>query len=216
MVFDFSQAEASLRYKLLSATVTPRPIAWVATLDKEGKPNAAPFSYFNVFGEDPPVLGFSILSRSTEDRKHTGVNVRRRGEFVVNLVSEDNLAAMNITAIDFGAGVSEVAEAGLTPAASLKIATPRIAESPVGFECRLMQVIELGELRSLMLGEVLAMHISDDAVLDEGRGYIDTPGLRLVGRAGPNSYVTTANVIHLPVLSLGEWNDQVAKPATHP
>jgi flavin reductase (DIM6/NTAB) family NADH-FMN oxidoreductase RutF len=212
MQFDFTALEPQLRYKLLGATVTPRPIAWVSTLDADGRSNAAPFSYFNVFGEDPPVVAFSILSRSLEDRKDTGTNVRLHGEFVVNLVSEDNLEKMNITAIDFGPGVSEFAEAGLTPLPSLKIKPPRIAESHVSFECRLMRIIELGPMRSLVLGEVLAMHIRDDAVIDAERAHVDTPSLRLVGRAGPNSYVTTADVIKLPMLSLGEWRAQASTP----
>jgi flavin reductase (DIM6/NTAB) family NADH-FMN oxidoreductase RutF len=213
MQFDFTAIEPQLRYKLLGATVTPRPIAWVSTLNADGLPNAAPFSYFNVFGEDPPVVAFSILSRSQDDRKDTGANIRRHGEFVVNLVSEDNLGPMNITAIEFAPGVSEFTQAGLTPLASLKVKPPRIAESPVSFECRLMQTVELGPMRSLVLGEVLAMHIRDDALIDAGRGHVDTPSLRLVGRAGANSYVTTTDVIKLPMLSLAEWRGRTSHPA---
>jgi flavin reductase (DIM6/NTAB) family NADH-FMN oxidoreductase RutF len=213
MQFDLTAIDALLRYKLLSATVTPRPIAWVLSLDAKGRLNVAPFSFFNVFGEDPPVLAFSILSRSREDLKDTGANVRRRGEFVVNLVGEDNLHQMNVTAIEFAPNVSEIAEAGLTPHPSLKIATPRILESPVSLECRLMRVIELGAMRSLVLGEVLAIHIRDDAVVDAARGYVDTPSLRLIGRAGANSYVTTTDVIRLPMLSLAEWQANAAAAA---
>jgi len=212
MQFDFTALDPQLRYKLLGATVTPRPIAWVSTLNADGQANAAPFSFFNVFGEDPPVVAFSILSRSAADRKDTGHNVRRHGEFVVNLVGEDSLHQMNVTAIEFGPGISEFAEAGLTPVPSLKVKPPRIAESPVSFECRLLQIIELGPLRSMVLGEVLAMHIEDGAVLDAQRGYIDTPSLRLVGRAGANSYVTTADVIRLPMMSVAEWRAQAAAP----
>lgn len=209
MIFDFARLDGPFRYKLLGSTITPRPIAWVSSLDETGVANAAPFSLFNVFGEDPPVVGFSILSRSADDRKDTGNNVRARGEFVVNLVDEGTLQQMNVTAIDFGPGVSEFAEAGLTPASSVKIRTPRIAESRVAFECRLMQIVELGQKRSLVLGEVLAMHIADDAVLDAERGYIDTPALRIVGRAGANSYVRTTDVVNLPSISVAEWR---AKP----
>src|SRR5271167_122472 len=162
MQFDFSAIGPQLRYKLLAATVTPRPIAWVSTLNADGRlPNAAPFSFFNAFGEDPPVVAFSILSRSSEDRKDTGNNVRRHREFVVNLVSENTLGQMNITAIAFEPGTSEFEEAGLTPLPSLMIRTPRIAESHVSFECRVMQIIDLGPMRSIVLGEVLMMHIRD-------------------------------------------------------
>jgi flavin reductase (DIM6/NTAB) family NADH-FMN oxidoreductase RutF len=216
MQFDFSVIQPQLRYKLLSSTVTPRPIAWVSTLNSDGmRPNAAPFSFFNVFGEDPPVVAFAILSRSMNDRKDTGNNVRQHGEFVVNLVSEDNLDRMNITAIDFEPGTSEFDEAGLTPLPSLKIRTPRIAESRVSLECRLMQIINLGQMRSMVMGEVLAMHIRDDAVIDADRGYIDTPGLRVVGRGGPNSYVKTTEVVKLSVPSVDQWRrDRVKKPET--
>lgn len=205
MQFDFSELAAQQRYKLLGATVTPRPIAWVVSLNDDGTPNAAPFSYFNVFGEDPPVLAFSVLSRSPDDPKDTGRNVRAQGEFVVNFVSEDNLDRMNISAIDFPAGVSEFAEAGLHPLPSLHVRTPRIAESHVSFECRLMQVIELGKARSLVLGEVLAMHISDEAVLDRERCWIDTPRLRLIGRTAANSYIRTTDVLTLPSIPLADW-----------
>jgi flavin reductase (DIM6/NTAB) family NADH-FMN oxidoreductase RutF len=216
MQFDFAVLSPLLRYKLLSSTVTPRPIAWVSTLNSDDKtPNAAPFSLFNVFGEAPPVVAFAILSRSLSDRKDTGNNVRQHGEFVVNLVSEDNLDRMNVTAIDFEPSTSEFDEAGLTPAPSLKIRTPRIAESRVSLECRLMQIINLGQMRSLIMGEVLAMHIRDDAVLDADRGHVDTPSLRIVGRGGPNSYIRTTDVLKLSVPSVDQWRrDRVPKPAT--
>ncbi len=205
MLFDFSTLTAPQRYKLLGATITPRPIAWVSSLGADGQLNAAPFSYFNVFGEDPPVLAFSILSRSHDDLKDTGRNVRAQREFVVNLVSEDNLERMNISAIDFPPGVSEFSEAGLSAAPSLHIRTPRIAESRVSLECRLMQIIELGRMRSLILGEALAMHIRDDAVIDPERCWIDTPRLRLIGRTAANSYVRTADVLTLPSIPFSEW-----------
>jgi flavin reductase (DIM6/NTAB) family NADH-FMN oxidoreductase RutF len=206
MQFDFTALQPLLRYKLLSSTVTPRPIAWVSTLNSDGKtPNAAPFSLFNMFGEDPPVVGFAILSRSLDDRKDTGNNVRQHGEFVVNLVSEDNLDRMNVTAIDFEPTTSEFDEAGLTPVPSITIQTPRIAESHVSFECRLMQIINLGQMRSLVLGEVLTMHIRDGAVIDADRGHVDTPSLRIVGRGGPNSYVKTTQVLKLSVPSVDQW-----------
>ena len=213
MLFDFGSLTSQQRYKLLGSTITPRPIAWVSTIDANGGINAAPFSYFNVFGEDPPVVAFSILSRSPDDRKDTGRNVRLQGEFVVNLVSEDNLEQMNITAVDFSPDVSEFEQAGLVATASSYIRTPRIAQSHVSFECRLMQIVELGPMRSLILGEVLAMHIRDDAVIDVERCWIDTPSLRLVGRASANSYVRTADVLTLPAIPMAEW---ILKAATSP
>jgi len=210
MQFDFASIKPADRYKLLSSTITPRPIAWVSTLARDGTLNAAPFSFFNVFGEDPPIVAFAINSRSIDDLKDTGNNVRHQQEFVVNLVSEDQLQNMNVTAIEFGPEVDEFAQAGLTPAPSVKVRTPRIAQSPVSFECRLMMVIELGIARSLVLGEVLLMHVRSDAVRDRERCHIDTPRLKLVGRMQGNSYVRTADVLELPRISVQEWEARAA------
>lgn len=206
MYFEFSRFKPIERYKLLSSTVTPRPIAWVSTIDANGKPNAAPFSFFNVFAEDPPTLGFAINHRSDSDRKDTGENVRLQKEFVVNLVSADCVEQMNITAIEFGPAVDEFAEAGLTPAPSTLIRTPRIAESRVSFECRLMQIIALGTRRSLVLGEVLAMHVPDEAVLDAQRCWIDTERLQLVGRMHGHHYLRMADVFEMPTIPVDTWN----------
>ncbi|MBU9325882.1 flavin reductase family protein [Burkholderia gladioli] len=206
MQFDFESIDARARYKLLGAAITPRPIAWVSTLGENGEPNAAPFSFFNAFGEDPPIVGFSILHRSERDRKDTGENVRREREFVVNLVGESNLAAMNVTAIDFPPQRSEFAEAGLVAAPSSVIRTPRIAASPVSFECRLFDIIALGPSRSLVLGRIVAMHVDDDAVIDAERAYIDTRKLRLIGRGEANTYVRTHDVVRLPAIPLQDWD----------
>ena len=205
MDFIFSEIDPKIRYKLLSATVTPRPIAWVSTLDETGRTNAAPFSFFNAFGEDPAIVGFSILHRSPEDPKDTGRNIVRSGEFVVNLVSDDNLEQMNVSAIEFGPDVDEFAAAGLTPVPSAMVRPPRIGESKVAFECRLMQTVKLGEMRTLVLGEVLLMHVQDGMVIDRERGWVDSRGLRLVGRTSAGSYVRTNEVIELPTLSPEEW-----------
>ena len=193
MQFDFEAIPALARYKLLSSTVAPRPIAWVSTMGAEKQLNAAPFSFFNCFGEDPPTLGFSINDRTPGDRKDTGRNVRLQKEFVVNLVSERMADAMNITATDFAPESSEFTVAGLTPAPSLRIQTPRIAESQVSFECVLDQIVDLGPHRSLVLGRVVMMHIADEAVLDKDRYYVDTQGLKLVGRMQGHWYMRTSD-----------------------
>ena len=205
MEFKFTEIDPKIRYKLLSATVTPRPIAWVSTLDEAGRTNAAPFSFFNAFGEDPAIVGFSILHRSPGDPKDTGRNIARSGQFVVNLVSDDNLEQMNVSAIEFGPDVDEFAVAGLTAVPSTMVRPPRIGESKVAFECRLMQTVKLGAMRTLVLGEVLLMHVQDGLVIDRERGWVDTRGLRLVGRTSAGSYVRTNDVIELPTLSPEEW-----------
>jgi flavin reductase (DIM6/NTAB) family NADH-FMN oxidoreductase RutF len=203
MQFDFTEISRERRYKLLNASIVPRPIAWVSSLDADGRLNAAPFSSFNVFGEDPPTVGFSILHRSATDIKDTGANIRARGEFVVNLVSDETLEAMVISAIDFGPEVDEFAEANLAPLPSLRVATPRIGESRISFECRLRQIIPIGGMRSLVLGEVLMMHVPDQAVIDAERSWIDTKSLRLVGRMGPNQYVRTTDIVEREVPAAG-------------
>jgi flavin reductase (DIM6/NTAB) family NADH-FMN oxidoreductase RutF len=205
MHFDFAKLDRQQRYKLLGATVVPRPIAWVSTLNADGTLNAAPFSFFNVFGEAPAVVGFSILHRSASDLKDTGQNIRMQQEFVVNLVSDENLEQMNISAIEFPPEINEFTEARLIPAPSEHIKTPRIAQSRVAFECRLMQIIPLGDMRSLVLGEVLAMHVDDDAVLDAERGWIDTARLHLVGRMHASAYVRTSDIVDLPRIPVEDW-----------
>ncbi len=120
-------------------------------------------------------------------------------------MSDDNLEQMNVSAIEFGPDVDEFAMAGLTPVRSAMVRPPRIGESKVSFECRLMQTVKLGEMRTLVLGEVLLMHVQDGLVIDRERGWVDTRGLRLVGRTSAGSYVRTNEVIELPTLSPEEW-----------
>ncbi len=197
MHFKFSDLAPIERYKLLSSTVTPRPIAWVSTRSPDGTMNAAPFSFFNVFGEDPPIVGFSVNDRSPGDRKDTGRNIRAVPEFVVNLVDEDTLDQMNITAAEFPPDIDEFRASGLTPAPSLSISSPRRAESPVSRECTLFQMVPLGPHRSLFLGEVKYMHIRDDLVIDPARFYVDTQKIGLIGRAQGNSYIRTRDAFEL-------------------
>lgn len=197
MQFDFARLEPKDRYKLLMSTVTPRPIAWVSTVAPDGTLNAAPFSFFNVFSDDPPVLGFSCNTRPSGLHKDTGANIRASGCFVVNLVDEERLEQMNITAAEFAPGVDEFARAGLTPAPSVKIDCVRIAESPVSFECNLIQVVQFGGTHSLFLGNVMYMHVRDDMVRDAARCHIDTQKLHLVGRMQANFYTRTRDAIEL-------------------
>lgn len=214
MIFDFAALGAQDRYKLLASTIVPRPIAWVSTISPDGVANAAPFSFFNVFGEDPPVVGFSVNDRTPGDRKDTGNNVRHSGEFVVNLVDEPNFEAMNVTAIEFGPDVDEFVQAGLRPAPSVKVKAPRIAESPVSFECALLKIVEFGPARSLVIGQVLLMHIADAMVLDPARCHIDTPRLRLIGRMHGNGYTRTADRMELARIPVDQWPLRpVADPA---
>ena len=128
MIFDMETLAAQNRYKILTATVTPRPIAWVTTISASGVINAAPFSFFNVMGHEPPTVAIGLLAGS-ERFKDTAANILDTGEFVVNLVAERNAEAMNITCIDAPPEIDELTLAGLTPAASQAVRPPRIAES---------------------------------------------------------------------------------------
>ena len=206
MLFDFSDLPPKERYKLLLATVVPRPIAWVVTHNGDGSLNAAPFSFFNAFSGEPPVVGIGMASHEPGRPKDSRVNIKRTGQFVVNLVSEENARKMNVTAIGFDYGVEELTEAGLTTLPSVRVRPPRIAESPVAMECELLQIVELGPDTGLVLGRVLAMHVRDGAVLDAEKHYVDTPGLKLIGRMhGAGWYARTSDLFEMPRIALDDW-----------
>lgn len=205
MYFDLDQLSEKSRYKLLVATVVPRPIALVVSQDAEGRLNAAPFSWFNVVASEPPVVVLGIAARLPEARKYgaaeqkdTLTNIRATGEFVINLVSEEIAAKANIAEGDYGSAVDELKKAGLTPTASTKVKPPRIAESPVSLECRTFEIVPLSPTSAVVLGRVFAMHIADDCMLDAERHYVDTPRLDLVGRMhAAGWYARTHDLFHL-------------------
>jgi flavin reductase (DIM6/NTAB) family NADH-FMN oxidoreductase RutF len=206
MLFDFATLAPKECYKLLLATVVPRPIAWVVTLCVDGGLNAAPCSFFNTFSGDPPVVGIGMSSHQPGRPKDSRVNVKQTGEFVVNMVSEENAEKMNVTAIGFDYGVNELAEAGLRTLPSVRVKPPRIAESPVSMECALMQIVELGPNNALVLGRVLAMHVRDQALIDPAKHYVDTPGLKLIGRMhGAGWYARTSDLFEMPRIPVQEW-----------
>jgi flavin reductase (DIM6/NTAB) family NADH-FMN oxidoreductase RutF len=206
MLFDFDALSAQNRYKLLVATVVPRPIAWVVSENEAGQINAAPFSFFNALSGDPPVVGIGIGPRPDGTPKDSAANIRSTGEFVVNLVPDAAAAAMNVTAIEFEPEVSEVGEAGLEMLPSARVRPPRIAASPVALECTLMQIVEFAPSRVLVLGRVVAVHVQDDAVLDARRCYIDTPKLQLIGRMhGAGWYARTSDLFEMPRIAVEEW-----------
>ena len=207
MLFEMDKLSEQDTYKLLVSTVVPRPIAWVVTLDPEGTINAAPFSFFNAVSGNPPIVTFGIGGRGAGDAKDTGNNIRRTGQFVVNLVNNATAEAMNITAIDFPHTVDELQEAGLTLTPSTKIKPPRITESPVAFECERLVTIDVADDRTIVLGRVLAIHIADDCVLDPEKCYVDTPKLDLIGRMhGRVWYARTTDRFEMPRIDLDGWN----------
>ena len=161
------------------------------SLNLDGQPNAAPFSFFNAFSLDPPVVGIGIGSHGPGQSKDTRRNIRDTREFVVNLVSEDMARAMNVTAIEFEPGVSEIAEAELHTRPSFHIQPPRIAGCPVAMECELIQIVDLGTDTGLVLGRVLAMHVREDVVVDPEKHYIDSAKLGLIARMHSGWYART-------------------------
>lgn len=214
MEFDFSQIEQKNIYKLLISTVVPRPIAFVTTVDRDGAVNAAPFSFFNVMGYDPPIVVIGIEARPERALKDTADNIALNGEFVVHVVDNVIAEAMNVCAIDFGPEVDELAEAGLTTVPALKVAPPRIAEAPVAMECRRYVTLELGNMRNIVVGEVLHMHVRDDLVIDAERCYIDVAKLDAVGRLNAAAYARITDRFEMPRISADEWwRDKKAKGA---
>jgi flavin reductase (DIM6/NTAB) family NADH-FMN oxidoreductase RutF len=206
MLFDMEALSPANTYKLLVATIVPRPIAWVTSLDESGAVNAAPFSFFNAMSGAPPVVCIGIGPRDEGDAKDTAHNIRRTGQFVVNLVNEEAAPQMNVSAIEFDKAIDELREAGLTPVPSTKVRPPRIAESPVNMECERLVMLDVGIERTIAVGRVVAMHVRDDAVLDPARCYIDTPKLHLIGRMhGRGWYARTTDRFEMPRIDVAEW-----------
>jgi len=217
MLFDFAEISPRDRYKLLVSTITPRPIAWVVSQDATGRLNAAPFSFFNAFAGDPPVVGIGISSHDPARPKDSRVNILETRQFVVNLVSQEAAEAMIITAIEFPRGIDELKEAGLATCPSVRVKPPRIAASPVAMECELLQIIDLGTESGLVLGRVLAMHIRDESVLDAHKFHIDTPSLNLIGRMhGTGWYARTSDLFQMNRIPRGNWILRKDKKATVP
>jgi len=180
---------AALHGYMLGA-VTPRPIAFASTIDSAGNVNLSPFSFFNVFSANPPIMIFSPARRGRDNTtKHNYENVLQVKEVVINIVNYDIVQQMSLSSTEYGKGVNEFEKAGLTPLASQTIKPPRVAESPVQFECRVNEVISLGTeggAGNLVICEVLKMHINE-AVLDAD-GKIDPVKLDAVSRMGGNWY----------------------------
>lgn len=181
--------EAPRLYKLLAALVVPRPIAWVTTLSANGTVNAAPYSFFNILSDKPPVVAFGAAARKDGQPKDTAANVAARGEFVVNLVDDPALASMDGCSADFPPGVSEVQALGLETAPSRCLATPRLACAPVSLECRLRDTLVLSERARIVLGDVVAIHVRDGLFSDPGRLHVDLGAYRPIGRLFGKKYV---------------------------
>jgi flavin reductase (DIM6/NTAB) family NADH-FMN oxidoreductase RutF len=197
MQLNLAEVSAHERYKLLIGLVIPRPIAWISTWSENGVANCAPFSFFNVFSEDPPLCVIGINPRSDGVMKHSLKNIRRTGEFVVNLVDEVTANAMHLSSREFPENVSEFEQTGLTPAPSILVKHPRIAEAAASFECRLYQLLEISGTRQLVLGEMLLVH-ARDGVIDPQSKRISETHYRPIGRLFADRYCTTRQRFNLP------------------
>ncbi|MBL9143609.1 MAG: flavin reductase family protein [Verrucomicrobiaceae bacterium] len=183
-------------YMILAGLVTPRPIALVTTIDEAGRVNAAPFSFFNVLGDSPPIVGFCPGDRSAGVPKDTARNIRLTHEFVVNLVDESIAAQMNACAAPLPHGENELAHAGLSSVPSVSVKPPRITEAPASLECKHHSTIEIGDNR-LIIGEVLRVHVRDGVFDTET--WLVKPGLYApIGRMqAPHWYCRSSDMFEM-------------------
>ena len=185
MELEMSRLTEREKYRLLTSCIVPRPIAWVSTMDRNGVLNAAPFSFFTGVSVEPPMIMFAVERRHGQ-KKDTLVNIEDTGEFVVNVVTEATVEAMNETSRDFLPEEDEFALSGLTPVASVHVKVPAIQESPIHMECVLRQIIEIGSSpHALVIGEVVGVRVRDELMRD---GRIDMEKLLAVGRMGGKFY----------------------------
>jgi len=207
MNFDLEKGPASQTYKLLVGLVAPRPIALITSLSEDGVLNAAPFSAYNYLCTDPPIVGVGVTNRPDAPSvpKDTARNIRRTGEFVVNVVTEDIAQKMNICATDFPPEMSEVELAGFTTAPSQLVKPPRLAEAHAALECREYTTMEIGRSR-IVLGRVVAIYVEDKFV-DPSGPYIKADELHAIGRMnGLGNYVRTRDAfLTIPRISYEDW-----------
>jgi flavin reductase (DIM6/NTAB) family NADH-FMN oxidoreductase RutF len=190
MELDLEKEYADRAYPLLASLVTPRPIALVTTIDKEGRVNAAPFSFFNLLGASPPICAFAPSDREDGTPKDTALNIRSMHEFVVNLVDETIAEAMNKCAASLPHGENELILAGLHTATSSSVKPPRILEAPASLECVEWGTLYIGENR-VVIGLIKRLHLREE-LFDVEKKRINTEKLLTIGRmASPHWYCWT-------------------------
>ena len=187
-------------YKLMIGSIVPRPIGWISTVSENGQPNLAPFSFFNAVCPNPPHVLFTPMIRGTDRQpKDTLHNIRRTGEFVVNIVTEELAEAMNLTSTELPPEVDEFLYGRLEMTPALMVRPPRVAESPVHYECRLAQIIDFGDqpgAGSLVIGRVVHLHVADRVLIGDDK--IDLMALKPIGRLAGSSYCRVTDVFDLP------------------
>lgn len=196
MIIDPASLSPRERYKWMISSIVPRPIAFVSTISPEGVPNLAPFSYFSGISSTPPVLAISVGPRRRGVRKDTVRNVEANAEMVVSLVSEELAKPMVLTSGDWPEGRNEFEVAGLTAVPSELVRPPRVAESPLSMECRVIQRVAVGNDPSwIVLGEVLRIHVRDEMLTD---GLPDPRKLRPLARLGGDLYARLGEILEIP------------------
>ena len=189
MDLDFETLTAYQRYKLMASLIVPRPIALVTTVNAAGVVNAAPFSMFNMLGEDPPIVMISINKHANGEIKDTAANILASGEFVVHLADEAIAEQMHACGASLPPDESEVDMVGFTTMSSLAIAAPRIAEAPVAFECRLWEKLET-DSRYIFIGKILWLHVRDE-LIDIEKHRVRLQNYFPVARFGASFYINT-------------------------
>lgn len=202
--FNFAELQPTQRYKLLCGLVVPRPIALVTTTSRDGVVNAAPFSFFNVFSENPALVVLGLQHNHDGSPKDTSRNIHLTGEFVVNLVDEGIAEAMNLSATDFPPGEGEPLALGMPTLPSLLVAPPRLAEAPAAFECRRTVGLAFGPQRELLIGEVVCAHVRE-GIVDPATLNVDFAALAPVGRLCGSAYARQRDRFELKRMSYAEW-----------
>jgi len=198
MQIDVSKTEIVTVYQMLVGLVAPRPIAWVTTLSASGVVNLAPFSFFNAFGANPPVVVFSPTLKRDGEKKDTLINIEANGEFVINASTEKHAELINISSKMLLPDESELDLTGQKTLESIRVKPPRLADVPFALECKVMQVIPVGHgpiSANLVIGEILTMHI-DDMVLDE-KGQPDPRKIKAIARLGGENWCRTQDLFQL-------------------
>ena len=206
MQLNLSELSPVKQYCVLSSLVVPRPIAWVTTLNEDGSVNAAPFSYFQLLGQNPPLVVLGIGRRRDGSAKDSFRNIRRAKEIVINVVTEENAEQMNLCATEFPPGVSETEALGLKLEASTVVKPPRLAVSPAAFEGREIQTLLIGE-NQVVMGELLVAHIRDEFI-DAQTLQVKTEEMHMIGRlqgGEGGGYCRTREPFHMKRLSYEEW-----------
>ena len=183
------------RHELMMSAIVPRPIAFVSTVGEDGVFNLAPFSAFCSLGLQPTLVCLSITSKRGGEEKDTIRNIQFSKDFVINIVDENLAEAMNRSSMEYASDVDEFKEVGLTPVKSDLVKSPMVAESPVNMECKLVQVLKLGEISQAVIGEVILVHVRDELWTGE---YIDPSRLKAIGRVGGlHSYCRTGDIFEM-------------------